>query len=236
MAKPQVQSPYKLSPSKFLFGFDRCKKCFYLDIKKGLSAPSTFPSIFSKYDVIHKNSTDGLRTEEVCPEMPRGTFIKGPGDKFLESVDIKGKNASGYISGKGDAFLKLDDGSYAVIDFKTTAMNAEKAKDYSSQLHAYKYALENNKDNKPHLSPITKLGILIFEPDINQKMKKNNSTSFGIMHKVEWFEIKINEKKFINYVKEVIDLLGSDKVPESDPSSPCLDCEFRMNIENKIYD
>ena len=28
-------------------------------------------------------------------------------------------------------------------------MNAEKAKDYSSQLHAYKYALENNKDNKP---------------------------------------------------------------------------------------
>ncbi len=227
MAKPQLDSPYKLSPSKFLFGYDRCKKCFYLDIRKGLTAPGTFPSIFSKYDIIHKHSTDGLRTEDVCPDMPKGTFIKGPGDKFLESTDIKGNNASGYISGKGDAFLQLDDGSYAVIDFKTTAMSAEKAKDYSTQLHAYKYALENNKDNKPHLSPITKLGILIFEPDISQKMKKNKLTSFGIMHKVEWFEIEIDEKKFINYVRKVIDLLGSDRVPESDSSTPCSFCEYR---------
>ena len=225
MAKPQLDSPYKLSPSKFLFGYDRCKKCFYLDIRKGLTAPGTFPSIFSKYDIIHKHSTDGLRTEEVCPDMPKGTFIKGPGDKFLESTDIKSKNASGYISGKGDAFLHLDDGSYAVIDFKTTAMSAEKAKDYSTQLHAYKYALENNKDNKPHLSPITKLGILIFEPDIDQKMKKNKLASFGIMHKVEWFEIEIDEKKFINYVKKVINLLGSDEIPES--ISPCAFCAYR---------
>ena len=141
-----------------------------MDIKKGLSAPSAFPSIFSKYDVIHKNSTDGLRTEEVCPEMPKGTFIKGPGDKFWNQLILKVKMHLDIFQVR--EILKLDDGSYAVIDFKTMPMNAEKAKDYSSQLHAYKYALENNKDNKPHLSPITKLGILIFEPDINQKMKK----------------------------------------------------------------
>ena len=225
MAKPQLDSPYKLSPSKFLFGYDRCKKCFYLDIRKGLTAPGTFPSIFSKYDIIHKHSTDGLRTEEVCPDMPKGTFIKGPGDKFLESTNINGKNGSGYISGKGDAFLQLDDGSYAVIDFKTTAMSKDKAEDYSTQLHAYKYALENNKENKPHLSPITKLGILIFEPDINQKMKKNESMSFGIMHKVEWFEIKINEKKFVNYVTKVVDLLSSDKIPISEQG--CSFCDYR---------
>ena len=168
--------------------------------------------------------------------MPRnasGTFIKGPGDKFWNQLILKVKMHLDTFQVR-DAFLKLDDGFYAVIDFKTTGMNAEKAKDYSSQLHAYKYALENNKDNKPHLSPITKLGILIFEPDINQKMKKNNSTSFGIMHKVEWFEIKINEK-FINYVKEVIDLLGSIKC-RIRSFLTLLDCEFRMNIENKIYD
>ncbi len=228
MAKAQLYSPYKLSPSKFLFGYDRCKKCFYLDIRKGLTTPGAFPSIFSKYDIIHKNSTDGLRTEDVCKEMPKGTFIKGPGDKFLESIDIKGNDgASGYISGKGDAFLELDDGSYAVIDFKTTSMSKDKAEDYSTQLHAYKYALENNRKDKPHLSPITKLGILIFEPDIKKKMEKDNSNSFGIFHKVNWFEIKINEKKFIDYVKKIIDLLNLDKIPES--GSSCSFCEYRNN-------
>ena len=40
-------------------------------------------------DSTHKNSTDGLRTEDVCKEMPKGTFIKGPGDKFLESISFK---------------------------------------------------------------------------------------------------------------------------------------------------
>ena len=226
MAKPQTNSPYKLSPSKFLFGYERCEKCYYLDIRRGLEAPGTFPSIFGKYDIVHKKSTEGLRTEDVCSDMPKGTFIKGPGDKFLESQNIDcGNNIAGYISGKGDAFLKLDDGSYAVIDFKTTAMSPEKAEDYSTQLHAYKYALEHNKESKPHLSPITKLGILIFEPDINQKMKRNDISSFGIMHKVEWFEIKIDENKFVEYVKKVINLLGSDNMPDSESS--CSFCEYR---------
>ena len=39
-------------------------------------------------------------------------------------------------------------------------------------LQAYKYALENNREGKPHLSPITKLGIIVFEPDIDEKMIK----------------------------------------------------------------
>ena len=33
-------------------------------------------------------------------------------------------------------------------------------------------------------------------------MKINNILSFGIIHKVEWFERKIDENKFIKYVKQ----------------------------------
>ena len=199
MAKPQDKSPYKLSPSKFLFGYERCKRCFYLDIRKGLTQPGTFPSIFSKYDIIHKNSTTGMRTEDICIDIPKGIFFEGPGSKTLESVDIKCEDGNaGYISGKGDAFLKLDDGSYAVIDFKTTAMSSDKARDYSTQLHAYKYALENNREGKPHLSPITKLGIIVFEPDIDEKMIKTSESSQGIIHKTQWFEIPIDEDNFVS--------------------------------------
>lgn len=228
MAKPQDKSPYKLSPSKFLFGYERCKRCFYLDIRKGLTQPGTFPSIFSKYDIIHKNSTTGMRTEDICIDIPKGIFFEGPGSKTLESVDIKCEDGNaGYISGKGDAFLKLDDGSYAVIDFKTTAMSSDKAKDYSTQLHAYKYALENNREGKPHLSPITKLGIIVFEPDIDEKMIKTSESSQGIIHKTQWFEIPIDEDNFVSYVKKVVKLLSSQDIPHSAES--CQFCEYRKN-------
>ena len=228
MAKPQDKSPYKLSPSKFLFGYERCKRCFYLDIRKGLTQPGTFPSIFSKYDIIHKNSTTGMRTEDICIDIPKGIFFEGPGSKTLESIDIKCEDGNaGYISGKGDAFLKLDDGSYAVIDFKTTAMSSDKAKDYSTQLHAYKYALENNREGKPHLSPITKLGIIVFEPDIDEKMIKTSESSQGIIHKTQWFEIPIDEDNFVSYVKKVVKLLSSQDTPHSAES--CQFCEYRKN-------
>ena len=228
MAKPQDKSPYKLSPSKFLFGYERCKRCFYLDIRKGLTQPGTFPSIFSKYDIIHKNSTTGMRTEDICIDIPKGIFFEGPGSKTLESVDIKCEDGNaGYISGKGDAFLKLDDGSYAVIDFKTTAMSSDKARDYSTQLHAYKYALENNREGKPHLSPITKLGIIVFEPDIDEKMIKTSESSQGIIHKTQWFEIPIDEDNFVSYVKKVVKLLSSQDIPHSAES--CQFCEYRKN-------
>ena len=228
MAKPQDNSPYKLSPSKFLFGYERCKRCFYLDIRKGLTQPGTFPSIFSKYDIIHKNSTTGMRTEDICIDIPKGIFFEGPGSKTLESIDIKCEDGNaGYISGKGDAFLKLDDGSYAVIDFKTTAMSSDKAKDYSTQLHAYKYALENNREGKPHLSPITKLGIIVFEPDIDEKMIKTSESSQGIIHKTQWFEIPIDEDNFVSYVKKVVKLLSSQDIPHSAES--CQFCEYRKN-------
>lgn len=228
MAKPQDKSPYKLSPSKFLFGYERCKRCFYLDIRKGLTQPGTFPSIFSKYDIIHKNSTTGMRTEDICIDIPKGIFFEGPGSKTLESIDIKCEDGNaGYISGKGDAFLKLDDGSYAVIDFKTTAMSSDKAKDYSTQLHAYKYALENNREGKPHLSPITKLGIIVFEPDIDEKMIKTSESSQGIIHKTQWFEIPIDEDNFVSYVKKVVKLLSLQDIPHSAES--CQFCEYRKN-------
>ena len=43
-------APWKLSPSKFHFGFDNCQRCYYLDIKEGITQPGSFPGVFSKLD------------------------------------------------------------------------------------------------------------------------------------------------------------------------------------------
>jgi len=227
MAKPQIAPPYKLSPSSFKFGFDNCKRCYYLGIRQGLQEPGGFPSVFSKYDVVHKKSTTGKETTALIPSMPSGTFIKGPGDKFLESKNIDfGGDKVGYISGKGDAFLELDDGTYAVVDFKTSSLTIDSAQSYSSQLHAYKYALENNKETKPGLGPITKLGIICFVPEINLSMQKLENDIFSISHKASWFEVPIDNESFLNYIEKVLTLIASENVPES--SEGCKSCAYRM--------
>tara|TARA_B100000795_G_scaffold240718_1_gene203049 strand:+ start:2164 stop:2856 length:693 start_codon:yes stop_codon:yes gene_type:complete len=226
MAKPQTAPPYKLSPSSFKFGFDNCKRCYYLAIRQGLQEPGGFPSVFSKYDIVHKKSTTGKKTTDIIPTMPSGTFIKGPGDKFLESKNIDfGGDKVGYISGKGDAFLELDDGTYAVVDFKTSALTMSGALSYSSQLHAYKYALENNKETKPGLRPITKLGIICFVPDINLSMQKVEHDIYSILHKASWFEVPIDNDSFIGYIEKVVTLLALQDVPEA--SEGCRACAYR---------
>ena len=55
-------APWKLSPSKFHFGFDNCQRCYCLDIKEGITQPSSFPGVFSKFDRINGNiiSVPGL--------------------------------------------------------------------------------------------------------------------------------------------------------------------------------
>ena len=221
-------APWKLSPSKFHFGFDNCQRCYCLDIKEGITQPGSFPGVFSKFDSIHKNFFTGQHTSEVLKDIPAGTFIKGPGDKFLESelIEFDDPNMNCFISGKGDAFLELDDGSYAIIDFKTSTIKDSVIWSYSTQLHAYKYALENNKPNKPGLAPITRMGLLVFEP---ASMTKSSNDTYNILHNAKWFEVPIDDQKFLKYVEKVVSVLAQPGLPDS--SSNCNFCKYRnLNI------
>ena len=119
----------------------------------------------------------------------------------------------------------MDDGSFAVVDFKTSALTHEGALSYSSQLHAYKYALENNKEDKPRLSPVTKLGIISFVPDIDLSMKKLKDDIFSIEHKASWFEVPIDDKWFMGYIEKIIKLVADDNTPETKPN--CKACDYR---------
>ena len=69
------------------------------------------------------------------------------------------------IKGRFDAIIAFDDGSYGIIDYKTSDASEEKAAFYSSQLSAYAYALENPAPGALSVSPITRLGLFIITPN-----------------------------------------------------------------------
>src|SRR3989344_2864929 len=157
-----VAQQYKLSPSDFKYLWEDCKHCYYQKVKLGVLPHSgAFPAIFTRLNGLLQNSVMGLNLKDIHPELPSGIVDIQEG--FLKSIPIPGAEDC-YISGRFDILSKLDDGTYSVIDFKITNPDEDQIRKFSSQLHAYKFALENPTDNtKPR--KISRMGIVSVSPD-----------------------------------------------------------------------
>jgi len=213
---------YKLSPSDLTFSYEGCKRCFYQKVVNNIAQPSIpLPSIFSQIAGLLKNHYDGKFTSELHIALPLG--IVSHGEKYVKSTPIQlpDHDATCYISGRFDIVVSFDDGSYGVIDFKTSNPSRESAALYSRQLHAYAYALEHPAPGKLALSPVTKLGLLYFYPEsVNQQGIDRLSYEADIT----WMEIEKDEAGFLNFIDQVLDVLESPETPECSPN--CQWCSY----------
>ena len=145
--------------------------------------------------------------------------------KWVNSAPISfdGVEASCYIKGAFDSVLSFDDGSYAVIDFKTSQPNPAHVEFYGRQLSAYAFALEHPSEKGLSISPISKLGLLYLDPvDIAQGEDYHRITYGG---EVTWQEIPKNEFAFLAFMKRVLTLLS---LPEPPPAADgCGFCVYR---------
>ena len=128
---------WKLSPSDFAFLYEECKRCFYLKLARDYQRPrGPFPKIFTIIDGLMKDFCEGKRSEEISPELPPGVVMHG--EKWVESepIELPGRTSTCFVRGKFDTVVEFDDGSYGVIDFKTTQTKREHVSLYGRQLHA----------------------------------------------------------------------------------------------------
>ena len=154
----------KISPSDLTFLWDECPRCFYLKVALGISRPPTaFPKIFNRIDLLMKRLFEGSDTAELYPGLPAGHVLFGERRVESQPLPLAG-TIPAFLSGKFDSVVAFDDGSYGVVDFKTSAPNPKQIPFYSRQLHAYAYALEHAAPGKLTLAPITRLGLLVVEP------------------------------------------------------------------------
>lgn len=222
---------WKLSPSDFAFLWEDCKRCFYLKVARNFPQPrSIMASIFIKIDNEMKNCFDGKRIEEMVSGFPAG--IVKHGEKWVESRPIVLPNEPNtcFIRGKFDTIVKFDDGSYGVVDFKTSHRKSEHMPLYARQLHAYAYALENPAPRKFSVSPVSKLGLLVYEPDNFAVRETDKALLAG---GITWIEIQRNDKEFFDFLKEVMALL---RMPSPPPANhDCQYCKYRENSRGSNY-
>ena len=214
---------FKLSPSDLTFLWDECPRCFYLKVVLGINRPpSAFPKIFGRIDLLMKRLFEGADTTELAPELPPGHVLFG--ERWVESRPLPEGASPGhaFIRGKFDSVVAFDDGSYGVVDFKTSEPSPKHIPFYGRQLHAYAYALEHPAPGKLGLAPITRLGLLCVEPiDIARDEHKHIS----YVGDVTWLEIPKDEQAFLSFTEQVMDVLTLPEPPA--PSDSCGFCKYR---------
>jgi len=214
---------WKLNPSDFAFLWEECRRCFYLKVVKGFQRPpALMPKIFSRIDSLMKEFFSGKRTRDVLPTLPEG--IVECSDAWVESIpfSVTGHKSQFFIRGKLDTVLRLDNASYAIIDFKTSETKSAHNLLYARQLNAYALGTENAVPGKLLFKPVTRLGLVVYEPKIFSIAPRGKGSLEGSM---TWIDIPRNDRQFLDFISEVLDLLERAAPP---PSSPrCQWCDYR---------
>jgi len=215
---------FTLSPSDLTFLWDGCKRCFYLKVKHNIVYRGPFPGMFGKMGDLTSNYYLDKPSSELSPELPAG--IVKYREKWVKSVPISfpGTSTQCIIKGRFDAIMAFEDGSYGIIDYKTSEASEEKAAFYSRQLSAYAYALENPTPGALSISPITRLGLFIITPD---RFERLPSGEIAFITKTTWMDVPRNDASFLVFLNEIVTLL--DKPIPPDPAEDCGLCNYRKN-------
>lgn len=210
---------YKLSPSDFKYLYEDCKYCYYQKAKGFVKAlPSIgMPGVFSKMNSLLQNAIIGMDLGKINSKLPAGKIEVKEG--FLKSKPIPPSNDC-FIGGRFDVASKLDDGTYSVIDFKITDPKEDKIQKFFSQLHAYKFALENPAFGEPR--KVSKMGVVAINPE--EISFPGDNVIFKA--KPQWFEIKEDMDRFYAFISEVSKLLN-DPCPPENPDN-CKWCYYRI--------
>ena len=221
---------FSLSPSDLTFSWEGCKRCFYLKVKHNIDYRGPFPGMFGKMGDLTSNYYLDKPSSELSPDLPAG--IVKYREKWGKSVPISfpGTSAQCVIKGRFDAIIAFEDGSFGIIDYKTSDATEEKAAFYSRQLSAYAYALENPAPAALSISPITRLGLFVITP---HRFERLPGGEVAFITKTTWMDIPRDDETFLAFLREVVTLLDQPTLPE--PAEDCGLCSYRKNYKEAMF-
>lgn len=214
---------WKLSPSDFAFLWEECPRCFWLKVRAGFRRPWTpFPKIFTQIDEAMKEACASRELSELAPGAPEATVVYD--EHWVESRPVRppGSDSRCFVRGKFDTLARFEDGSYALVDFKTSARKDDHIPLYSRQLHAYAHALENAAPGDFSVPQVRRMGLLVYEPQLFTSGEPGAASLDG---RLSWVEVERDDEAFLNFLGDVTALLEREEIPAA--GDDCGFCEYR---------
>ena len=211
-----------LHASDFASLWDECRRCFYLAVVSGFPRPQ--PGLSNVVAVLGeqmKAGLDGARTETISPELPAGVFECA--GRVIESAPLDIQVPDGILRcelrGTLDATIKLDDGTFAVVDLEVSDPDAVRVPVHARRLQACARALEHPASGMLGPVPVSRLGVLVFEP------RALSAVPLALSGALHWIEIPRDESAFFGFLAEALTVLDQPAPPGGAPLCPW--CVYR---------
>ena len=221
MSTPSDPEVLRLAPSDLTFLWQECQRCFWLKVRGVLRRPSApFPKIFTRLDAQTKDYFSDKGSKDLSPDLPAGGIASGGLSVRSSPLAIPGHHIGLVIAGCLDTALAFEDGSYGIIDFKTSEPRAEHVEFYSRQLHAYAVAAENPAPGALRLAPVTRLGLLVVEPMAMVGLDE----AVAYTGQTHYVAIERDDDAFTAFLMQVLLVLERPEPPEA--SAHCSYCKY----------
>jgi CRISPR/Cas system-associated exonuclease Cas4 (RecB family) len=195
---------------------ERCPKCFWLQVKKGVRQPEGVVSrLANRFDAVIKNYFDEYRKKGIFPPMVEGKLDGKLQDPFVEKYFVRINDKFGFY-GKLDECLVNTSGELTPVDFKTSSSDPREKEilaAYQSQIDDYIFLIKENGQK------VTGEGFLIyFYPDLGEELHNG----FPMIVHIE--KLTGDPSRTKKRIEKAIKILDSG-MPK--PKSDCVFCNYR---------
>ena len=204
-----------------------CPRCFWLAMKADRLPFQIFPGIFSAIDSYTKNVVHGWFDRNGKPPSwleplgPIQTYREPPHYSKFSVLDEE--NAI-VLRGTPDGIFLMQDGSYAIVDYKTarfTAYQDDLFPMYEAQLNAYAFIGEHLD-----VKPVSKLALVYTEPVTGNLATSDDANltpdGFRMGFRARILEVEIKPGLVTTLLKTAAGVLNSPSPPAG--VDGCKDC------------
>ncbi|MEM9149516.1 MAG: PD-(D/E)XK nuclease family protein [Cyanobacteria bacterium P01_F01_bin.3] len=209
-----MTSPIKLSPSKLTFLYEDCKRCWWLDAYGVWKRPYTpFPSIFNSIDKVMRGAYAGQSSQLISSDLPEGV-IETKSKRSQSTPVIVDAPIHVFFSGQIDARVQFEDGTQAIVDFKTSQPKPQNVELYRRQLMAYAYMYLMPGKGVP--IETSQMGLVCVTPS---DFQVTDSSVANMEMSVTYQSIPIDWEWWDTFCMELVTLLSGDE-PDGKPDCP----------------
>ncbi len=194
---------------------ERCPRCFWLQIRKGIRQPEGIVSrLANRFDVVVKNYFNKYRKLGKFPPMVEHKLSGTLQNPFVEKYFVRINESYGFY-GKLDECLVDSEGRLTPVDFKTSSSDPrdkETLSAYKSQIDDYIFLMSRNGKQT------TGEGYLIyFFPDTSEELHD------GFPMIVHLQKLKGNPLNTQKRIENAIEVLSN---PIADSNPECVFCKY----------